>query len=115
MTANEDQTDSEVQDINNPATFQMHYTNLVAQYYRLRKSVEADFKRILLHLREARESSRSESLDTINGVISYIEAVLPELEKLRLHMDSQMGEVSKYIDKEEGTVDEMFNSSPRLF
>ena len=115
MSQNEDQADSEAQGIDNKSLFYMHYSTLVAQHYRLRKAFEVDFRRMLLHLKEARELPRSESLHTINELIDYLEVVIPELEKLRLHLHEQMGEVSVYLDEREGTVEEQFDSSPRFF
>lgn len=115
MTANEEPVDSEVLETDDSAIFRMEYTKLLAHHYRLRKVVEADFKRMIVHLKDAREASRSDTLHIIGELLSYIEEVVPELKKLRLSLVEQMGEVAEYIDKQEGTVDGMFKSSPRFF
>lgn len=115
MNQTEDQADSEALDISDKMLFQKHYTDLVAQHYRLRKAVETDFRRTLLHLKDARGASRSETIHIINELISYLTEVIPELKKLRLNLAEQMGEVAEYIDGLEGTLDEMFEASPRFF
>lgn len=115
MTANEEPADSEAPGIEDPAVFRLEYTKIIAHYYRLRKVVETDFKRMILHLKEARELTRSDSLYIINELLDYLEQVVPELKKLRTSLAEQMGEVADYIDGQEGTVEEMFKASPRFF
>lgn len=115
MNQKEEQVDSEAPVNDESATFRLEYTKLLAHHYRLRKVVEADFKRMIVHLKDARESQRSDSLHTINQLLDYLEQVVPELKKLRLTLTKQMGEVAEYIDEQEGTLDKMFEASPRFF
>jgi hypothetical protein len=115
MTQNEEKADLEVPVNDETLTFRLEYTKLLAHHYRLRKVVEADFKRMIVHLKDARESSRSDSLHTINQLLDYLERVVPELKKLRLTLVEQMGEIAEFIDTQEGTLEKMFEASPRFF
>lgn len=114
MTQKEGQADSEAQEPSREEIVN-HYTRLIAHHYQLRKVVELDFMRVVMHLKEARESSRSDTLEIINNLITQTQEIVTEMKKARLQITTQMSGIAEILDRQDGDVDEMFKDSSRLF
>ncbi|MBD3405100.1 MAG: hypothetical protein GF411_03060 [Candidatus Lokiarchaeota archaeon] len=113
---NEEQKDSEAPDISKRLVMlRQQYTQLVVDFYRLRKTLELDFIRIKTHLKEAREASHSQRINILNGVLEYLDEAIPELRKSRISLKEQMGEVADYVDEKEGSFENLLKTSGRFF
>lgn len=66
------------------------YVKLLSNQYRLRVSLESDFRYFLKKLKEARSSSRSKSIEIMNEMIEYLDMAVPKLEEKRREMDKKL-------------------------
>lgn len=107
MTANEEKVDleaqeSELSDAEKFKELSDSYSELLVQYYRLRKALEEDFTWILDKLKGARELPRSKTIEIINEVITYGEKVTPILHNSRMNLEDTLGIGGVYEDHHEG-------------
>lgn len=91
MTQNEGKADSDQPD-NKVVLLEHEYTKLVFHHFRLRRALSEDFRWFKDQMKLAREATHNSRTTIINGVLDYLDGLIPELDRAMKHLEDQLDE-----------------------